>query len=148
MVSSSTVPGMIYPEQKGMIGSTPAQSAMLNGNNKAESQANANRLMAGGRIKRRYRGGAVTVPQFPNSNSSSSDTNKLIAGNSQTATQMSENSKYDASATKMGGSRRKRGGNPNWVWGCMSGGKRKSKSRKSKSRKSKSRKSRKSKRKY
>ena len=52
----STSNGMIYPTQTGMIGSTPAQSAMLSANNKAASQANANSFIAGGRIKRRYRG--------------------------------------------------------------------------------------------
>ena len=36
---------------------------------------------------------------------------------------MAANSVYDNQATKMGGSRRRRGGNPNWLWGCMSGGK-------------------------
>jgi len=150
-ISSKSVPGMIYPEQNGMIGKTAAQSAMLAGNNKAQLQAEANRLMAGGRIKRRYIGGDITVPQFPNSNSSSLSTNKLIAGNAKTSIQMSANSVYDAGATqmggmrmggmrmggmRMGGMRRKEGGNPNWVWGCMSGGKKKSKRKSRKSRKS------------
>jgi hypothetical protein len=55
---------------------------------------------------------------------------------------MAANSVYDKQATKTGGSRRRNGGNPNWLWGCMSGGKKYTrKSRKNK----KSRKSRKNK---
>ena len=54
------VPGMIYPTQKGMVGTTPADSARMTTLNKSQSQANANRLMAGGirsrsrRNKKRY----------------------------------------------------------------------------------------------
>ena len=52
------------------------------------------------------------------------------------------NAKYDAYASVKGGSRRRKGGNPDWNWGCMSGGK-KRKSRKH-SRRNKHKKSRKS----
>jgi hypothetical protein len=51
--------------------------------------------------------------------------NDQIQTNSQTSTQMAANSALDSGATKMGGTRRRsrKGGNPDWVWGCMSGGK-------------------------
>lgn len=131
--------GMMYPEIKAGLGGTPMQSAMLELNNNAKLQATANSLI-GGRIKRRHRrgGGAITVPQFPNSNSSSANINNTIAQLARTSTQMDAYSIYDNLSRQMGGgTRRKRGGNINWVWGCMSGGrKRKSRGKKSKSRKS------------
>ena len=49
--------------------------------------------------------------------------NNQIQGNSQTSTQMQANAALDN--LKKGGSRRRRsrkGGNPDWIWGCMSGG--------------------------
>ena len=39
---------------------------------------------------------------------------------------MAANAALDSGATKMGGSKRRRsrkGCNPDWLWGCMSGGK-------------------------
>lgn len=147
----SSYKGMIYPEIKGSLGGTPMQSAMLDGNNKAQLQATANSLI-GGRIKRRH-GGGITVPQFQNSNTSSANINNIIAQLARTSTQMDAYSVYDNLSRQMGGmkmggmkmggmrtrrkrggTRRKRGGNVNWVWGCMSGGKKKSK-RKSRSKK-------------
>ena len=56
--------------------------------------------------------------------------NNQIQGNAQTSTQMAANQVYDNQATQMGGSKRRKGGNPNWLWGCMSGGKKKKKTRK------------------
>lgn len=129
---NNSVPGMIYPTQKAMIGSTPADSARQMAINKSESQANANKLMAGGKYrKRKYKGGSgdIVVPQFnmlyPPSGGNGTNPNNQIQGNAQTSTQMAANRVYDNQATKMGGSRRRRGGNPDWVWGCMSGGKKK-----------------------
>jgi hypothetical protein len=142
----SSYKGMIYPEIKGSLGGTPMQSAMLDGNNKAQLQATANSLI-GGRIKRRH-GGGITVPQFQNSNTSSANINNIIAQLARTSTQMDAYSVYDNLSRQMGGmrmrrktggTRRKTGGNVNWVWGCMSGGKKKSK-RKSRSKKSRSKK--------
>jgi hypothetical protein len=70
--------------------------------------------------------------------------NSQIQAGLTTSTQMgtSGNAKYDAYASVKGGSRRRKGGNPDWNWGCMSGGK-KRKSRKH-SRRNKHKKSRKS----
>jgi hypothetical protein len=131
MSTNNSVPGMIYPTQKAMIGANPADSARQTAVNKAEIQTQANKLMAGGKIiKRRYRGGAVVVPQYQMlyepQGGTGTNPNEQIQGNAQTSTQMAANAVYDSQATKMGGSRsrrRRRGGNPNWLWGCMSGGK-------------------------
>ena len=65
--STQRVPGMLYPTQQAELGSTPAQSSMIYANNQAQMQANANRLMAGGKRKRKLLGGAaanIVVPQF------------------------------------------------------------------------------------
>ena len=128
MSTTNSVPGMMYPTQKAMIGSTPAESARLSAINKSASQAQANKLMAGGKLrKRRHIGGAIAVPQYqmlyePQGGTGTNPNNQIQAG-AQTSTQMAANSVYDKQATKTGGSRRRNGGNPNWLWGCMSGGK-------------------------
>lgn len=115
------VPGMIYPTQKGMVGSTPADSARMSALNKAQSQANANRLMAGGIYSRRrsrrtrrrpHRGGVITVPAYQMlyepQGGPGTDPNSQIQTNSQTSTQMAQNATYDNHATIKGGRRRSR----------------------------------------
>jgi hypothetical protein len=128
--TNNSVPGMVYPTQKGMVGSNPADSARLAAVNKSQSQAQANALMAGGKMrKRRHQGGAVVVPQYQMlydpQGGNGTNPNNQIQGNAQTSTQMAANSVYDQQATQAGGSKRRKGGNPNWLWGCMSGGKKK-----------------------
>lgn len=130
--TNNSVPGLIYPTQKAMVGSNPADSARLTAVNKSASQAQANSLMAGGKMKkrRRYRGGdaGIVVPQYqmlyePQGGNGTNPNNQIQAG-AQTSTQMAANSVYDNQATVTGGgSRRRKGGNPDWLWGCMSGGK-------------------------
>ena len=148
MSTTNSVPGMMYPTQKAMIGSTPADSARLSAINKSASQAQANKLMAGGKLrKRRHIGGAVVVPQYqmlyePQGGPGTNPNNQIQAG-AQTSTQMAANSVYDNAATKIGGSRRRKGGNPNWLWGCMSGGKKSTRKNKKSRKIRKSRKSRK-----
>ena len=142
MSTTNSVPGMMYPTQKAMIGSTPADSARLSAINKSASQAQANKLMAGGKLrKRRHIGGAVVVPQYqmlyePQGGPGTNPNNQIQAG-AQTSTQMAANSVYDNAATKIGGSRRRKGGNPNWLWGCMSGGKKSTRKNKKCTRKNK-----------
>ena len=152
MSTTNSVPGMMFPTQKAMIGSTPADSARLAAVNKSASQAQANKLMAGGKLrKRRHIGGAVVVPQYqmlyePQGGPGTNPNNQIQAG-SQTSTQMAANSVYDNAATKTGGSKRSRnrkGGNPNWNWGCSSGGKK----RKTRTNKRKTRRHRKKTRRY
>jgi hypothetical protein len=154
MSNNNSIPGMMIPTQKGMLAGTPRDSAMQSMNNNAQIQAQANNSLSGGRHRKRkgYRGGnAIAVPQYQMlyepQGGNGTNPNNQIQGNAQTSTQMAANSALDSGATKIGGSRHRRsrkGGNPDWLWGCMSGGKK----RTSKSgRKRKSRKSRRS-RKY
>jgi hypothetical protein len=144
-MSNTAIDGMIYPTTKGMVGANPADSARLSMVNKAQSQTTANKLMAGGKIKRtiaRYGGASasssITVPQYQMmyepQGGVGTNPNDQIQGNSQTSTQMTANSVYDKYANKMGGSKSnfrksrksRKGGNPDWLWGCMSGGKKRS----------------------
>jgi hypothetical protein len=85
-----------------------------------------------GSRRRKYRGGAtdnqLTVPQFqmqytPTGGPGTSPNDQVTQG-AVTYTQSNANSQFDNLATKMGGRRRyRKGGNPNWLWGCYSGGK-------------------------
>ena len=153
--NQNTIPGMIYPTKQAMSAGTPAASAMANMKGTAMTQASANKGLAGGKIKRskrRYNGGGASdgfvVPQYQIpytvTNGTGTGPNSQIKGGLETSTQMGTagNAKYDAYASVKGGSRRRKGGNPDWNWGCMSGGK-KRKSRKH-SRRNKHKKSRKS----
>ena len=139
--SNQNIPGMLYPTQQAGLGSTPAQSAMMMANNKAQMQTNANNLMAGG--KRKWRGGAITVPQFhmlyQPQGGSESNPNNLIAANSVISTRSVMNATNDKYATQMGGSRQMGGGSRQ-----MGGFRRKRQTRKNTRRNYKNRKSRKS----
>jgi len=137
--------GITLPTQKAMLAGNPRDSAIASMNNASQSQANANKL-AGGRRKR-YRGGAIAAPQmqmlYTPQGGPGTNPNDQMKSNAVTQSQTNANRVYDKDAMKSGGSRRKRrGGNPDWLWGCMSGGKKCSKRRRNKTYK-KSRKSRK-----
>jgi len=137
MSTNNSVPGLEYPTQKAMLAGTPRASAMASMTGAAQSQANANRTLAGGR--RKYRGGAL-APQmqllYTPQGGPGTNPNEQMAGNAKTSTQMAANRVNDNQATQMGGSKRKRkGGNPDWVWGCLSGGKKYSRKYSKKSRK-------------
>ena len=142
--------GLFLPTQQAMPGNTAADSAHLNSISKSQSQANAVKLLSGGKSNK-MRGGDVTVPQvhmlYAPTGGPGTGPNDQIQANSQTSTQMAANSEFDKNA-KMGGRRRsrrsrsrksKKGGNKNWSWGCMSGGKKRKKTKRNR----KSRKSRK-----
>jgi len=128
--------GMIYPQEKPMLAGNPRDSAMAAGNQSAINQTNLIKATSGGkRIKRNKYGGAtggVVVPQFQMQYSTTGaggqDPNSIIKQNAGVSTQGTENAKYDNLA-KLGGSRKKRGGNSNWSWGCYSGGRKKSRRR-------------------
>ncbi|MCJ7800864.1 MAG: hypothetical protein MUP82_00735 [Candidatus Marinimicrobia bacterium] len=151
-----TTPGMVYPTQKAMLAGNPQASALAQMQNSSNSQAKANAAMAGGKMRKRYRGGTgvsnnadtIVAPQmrtmYTPQGGTGTNPNDQMKGNAATSTQMAANSVSDNAATQRGGSRRKRkGGNPDWLWGCMSGGKQRSKKNSKRSRKS--RKSKKSK---
>ena len=137
----------LYPTKAGMVGTSPANSAMVTAQQNSASQANANRLMAGGKFRRsrrsskrrrnrksskqRYvkRGGATVVPQFqkpagPQVQATGGDTNSQITAGSATYMQQGANARWDSQASIKGGTKRKRGGTRIGGWTCMSGGKR------------------------
>lgn len=141
--------GMVYPQEKPMLAGNPKDSAIAANNQASARQTDLIKATSGGSKRRRRRnkrtkyGGAdngIAVPQFQMQYSSTGaggqDPNSIIKQNAEVSVQGAENAKYDNLA-RVGGSRKKRGGNPNWSWGCYSGGKRKSRSR-SRSRSSKS----------
>ena len=140
-----STPGLMYPTQKGMPAGNPRDSAMASMNNANQLQASANKAMAGGKYKRRHRGGAdgtVAVPQFQMQydpqGGPGTNPNNQIQTNAQISTQQSANAVYDSQAKLSGGRPRrcKKGGNPDWNWGCMSGGKTKRQSRRKSKRQS------------
>jgi hypothetical protein len=160
MPNNNSVEGMVYPTMKGPLAGTPRDSAMANMKQNNELQAQASTALSGGRHRKRkaYRGGeansTLVAPQanllYPEVSGPGTGVNSQMQGNAQISTQMAANSALD----KVGGSKRRgrskrrsrKGGNPDWLWGCMSGGKKKTSKagRKRKSRKSKkNRKSRK-----
>ncbi len=147
MGSKFIQPQPLNPTKVGMVGTSPANSAMVHGQQNNASQANANKLMAGGKFrksrrsrrnrkssKQRYvkRGGSTgqtTIPQFqksagPQVQATGGDTNSQIVAGSATYMQQGANARWDSQASINGGTKRKRGGNSNLNWGCMSGGKR------------------------
>ena len=149
MSSNQNIPGLILPTRQAMPAGTPAASAMATMKGNAQFQTNATKALAGGR---KWRGGAsssIVIPQPPMLykpvGGPGTSPNDQAANNLTNLTQSGTagNSKYDNYATVMGGNRRRRqrlthrrqrrrhkGGNSDWNWGCMSGGK-KSKSKKS-----------------
>ena len=127
----TTNSGIIPITQKSFTpgATSPRSDAIMQQNNMNQRQNNLNKV-AGGSRKRKYRGGAnqIAVPQFQMqykpTGGPGTNPNDQIAANSQTYTQSKAWSASDAEATKMGGRRRiRKGGNPNWSWGCYSGGK-------------------------
>ena len=155
MSNNNSVNGMMYPTQIGFQpgAGSPRESAMENMKQNNQLQAQASNALSGGRLRKRkaYGGGdTLTVSQFtmpyPESSGPGTGVNSQVQGMSQTSTQMAANSALDSGATKFGGTRRRRsrkGGNPDWVWGCMSGGK-KRRTRKTSRKNKKSRKNRRS----
>jgi len=107
-----------------------------------QMQNNLNKVAAGGRRRRRYRGGAdqIAVPQFQMqykpTGGPGTNPNDQVAQSMKTFTQANTNSSYDNQASIMGGRRKyRKGGNADWVWGCVSGGKSKRRRNSRKSRK-------------
>ena len=128
MSTNNSVPGLLLPTVQAPLAGSPGASAMAARTNQAQQQAALANAVGGHRKMRRRganrrganrRGGAITVPQMPGDTSGA---NAVIAQNAQHSTQAAANAQYDAAAMKMGGTRRKKGGNPNWSWGCSSGG--------------------------
>jgi hypothetical protein len=158
-----TTPGLMNPTTIGRIG-TPREAAIAEANNRAASQTMANRAMAGGKY-RRFRGGAsngIPVAQFnmpyKEQNGPGTGINDQYRNLNQINTQAVANSNYDnLAAIKKGGfsykkkpfshkkssNSRMAGGNPDWSWGCYSGGKHRKTRRNSRKSRKRHRKSRK-----
>jgi hypothetical protein len=112
-------------------GANPGQSALNNMRANNAQQAAATKALAGGKKKRRMLRGGQAVPAdgripiafgsspYPQTVGPEQTTNAQTLQIAQMATQQQANQKFDS---KAGGSRRKWGGNPDWVWPCMSGG--------------------------
>ena len=147
--NNGSVPGMSYPTMQAMPAGNPRDSAMAAGNAMNAKQNLANQMTAGAKKRKICGGGGegIAVPQFTMSYKApggpGQDPNSLIAGNSQTSTQGAANSVFDKNAL-IGGSRRRKGGNPDWIWGCFSGGKK----RKTRTNKRKTKRHRKKTRRY
>lgn len=130
--------GMIYPQEKPMLAGNPKDSAIAASNQATARQTDLIKATSGGSKHRRrrnkrtkYRGGAddVTVPQYQMqykpTGANGQNPNDIIKQNAGVSTQGAANAQYDNLA-KAGGSRKKRGGNSDWSWGCYSGGRKKS----------------------
>ena len=125
--TNKAIPGMYYPQTNGMPGGNPRDSSVQLMNAGNLKQANLNAAVGGQRKRKGKNGGAITVPQFqPLYQTGSNGPNQIIAENLATSIQSRANAANDSAAVikKGGKSRRcKKGGNPDWVWGCYSGGK-------------------------
>jgi hypothetical protein len=135
-----------YPAGAG----NPRDAALIAGQNMNAKQ-NALNSSVGGRRRNKFRGGAsggIPVPpmqmQYKPTNAGSADPKSQMSSNLSTSMQSRSWAADDAQATNVpsspppvGGSRKRKGGyNPDWNWGCYSGGKRKH-SRRNKSKKNK-----------
>ncbi len=110
-------------------GNTPGESAFNIQQQRNLSQHNANGAIGGSKKKK----GGTVVPRLPGDTSGATNVLTAVAG---TSAQNQQDAKYDNLATQKGGKRGKKGGNPDWLWGCYSGGKkRKSRTNKRKTRK-------------
>jgi hypothetical protein len=140
--NQGSIPGLQYPQISSYTpgAGNPRDSALMaiqNTNAKQTSLMNA----VGGRKRHVYKGGqpaTIIVPQMKMSytpQNGASNPNTQIKSMASTGMQGAANKVYDNQATKMGGSRRKKykkGGNADWIWGCYSGGRKRTKRNKSK----------------
>jgi hypothetical protein len=126
MPNNNQVPGITYPTIQSTGAGSPKDAAIANNNAMVFRQSQANRMTAGRR--RRKKGGAITVGVPPLSYTPTGgpgqDPTSIIQKNAQYGAQGSVNATFDKNALK-GGRRKRKGGNPDWNWGCSSGGKRK-----------------------
>lgn len=132
MSSEKSPPGLINPTVNSYpVGAkSPATAAIaINGANNQKLQ-NINKMVAGNRRRLKSGGSSgvavpVIKPIYQSQNGPGSDPTSQQAKGQTISMQSTANSVYDNQATKMGGSKRKynNGGNPNWKWGCYSGGK-------------------------
>lgn len=145
MSTQATIPGLIQPTVNSYPGgaNSPATAAKALNDSNTQKLHNINQMAAGS--KRRKRGGGdvnvpVLKPIYESQNGPGTDPVSQQAQGQSINMQSTANNVYDNQATKIGGSRKKRrGGNPDWAWGCYSGGKRRSHRRKTKKHRKKTR---------
>ena len=146
MSNQNSPPGLINPTVNsyppGANSPATAAKSMNDANN--QKLQNINQMAAGSR--RRKRGGGdvavpVLKPMYTSQNGPGSDPTAQQAQGQSINMQSTANSVYDNQASKMGGSRRryKKGGNPDWLWGCYSGGRRRTHRRKTRKHKKRTR---------
>ncbi len=114
--------GLPPPTIQGHVG-TPAEAAYNRTHQQNTSQAELIKRTSGGSKKKR--GGAITVPvlQTPYKTTGSPEQSPtgIAATNARVSSDSGAQSVYD---NKLGGGKRgKKGGNPDLLWGCYSGGK-------------------------
>ena len=142
-MSAQNTPGMILPKQVAMLAGNPRDSAIAQMKQSSSIQSQANKAMSGGKHKHKGGTNGIVVPQFnmqyQTTEAPGTTPNDQISANLQTSTQ----SRAWAASDKLNGGKRtkhrkhRKGGNPNWVWGCSSGGKNKRSKRKYKTTKRK-----------
>jgi len=140
-----SVPGLIYPTSKGMLSGNPRDSAIATMNNSSAIQAQANNAVGGKRRRKKLKGGTIAVPQYQMlydpQGGPGTNPNDQIQANAAVSTQGAANAALDSGAFKKGGRRSRRrsykrsgskklkGGNSDWNWGCTSGGRKRSRRR-------------------
>jgi len=103
-MSKSIVAGLSYPTVTTTSGN-PRDSAALHTQNTSTKLAGLNGVVKGG--KKKYSGGAITVPVVTPSYPGGGDTTKIMTQNAQIGTQGAADRAFDANATIKGGKRRK-----------------------------------------
>lgn len=149
-MTTNKIPGLIYPSVQGNLGGNPRDAAILAQQQSSQSQASLAQAVGGNLKKKRYsynkHGGAnqdnIVVPQFQMQykpiGANGQDPNSIIKTGAQISTQGAANSAYDKYASQNGGKRKKhKKGGSMISWGCINGGKRKSKYNVSKHKKTK-----------
>lgn len=145
MSTQTPIPGLIQPTVKSYPegANSPASAGKVIHQNNGLRLHNINGLSAGSRRRKRGGGDDVHVPflkpMYESQNGQEADPVAQQAQGQSINMQSTANNVYDDQATKMGGSRRRRGGNPDWSWGCYNGGRRRTKRRKTKKHKKKTR---------
>jgi hypothetical protein len=142
------IPGLVQPTIPSYPpgANSPATAAKSINDANNQKLQNINQMAAGSRRRRRRKrgGGNVNVPVikpiYTSQNGPGADPVAQQAQGQSISMQSAANNVYDNQATKIGGSRRKkRGGNPDWLWGCFSGGRRHTPRRKTRKHKKRTR---------
>jgi len=136
MSNTNTYPGMTPITQQSFApgAGNPRADAIQKHADMNQTQTNINQAGQGRGSRRKKYGGStnsltqVTVPQFQMqytpTGGPGTNPNDQVARGSQNGMQANSDAVYDNQATKMGGRKRHRkGGNTNWKWGCLNGGK-------------------------